>query len=165
MFSSIKLYIYLAAFLATLSAGFYGGYRWEVSVVDDLKLKYEVASTKAISEALAEKQRQDQVSSEIAKKQAMQQQIILRQTQDHLDEIQKYVKTTCISYNVIRLLNSTVLHTDPLSVPIPSGKSPSSCSGITSNTVAKSIIKNYGIADQNASQLDALIEFYNKTKK
>lgn len=162
MFTSIKLYIYLAIIAALLGGGFYLGLQIGEGEMNALKVKYEEAQILAVTNALKQRDLEDVRKDRLAKEQVQKQQRILDQTKARLNEISKYVNDSCIPWGVIRLHDSIILNKSPDQLPLPSGQSNSSCSGVRSSQLMATVLNNYSKFKQNASQLDGLSEFWQK---
>lgn len=162
MFSQFKLYAFLATVVVLLGLGFYGGYRWEVSVVDDLKLKYEEASTKAISEALNKQNLENQKAVQAAQQESVKQKQIADKTKSQLNNVEKFVKNyKCITYGLLKTLNTAAISTY-VALPLPANKTDFDCAPIDTVLLSKNIITNYGIANANSQQLNSLIAYLQK---
>lgn len=64
----------------------------------------------------------------------------------------------CISYGLVRVLDAAVLQTDPGALALPAGVTDDTCTTLTADDLAKSVVTNYGIAEQNAQQLNDLVD-------
>lgn len=89
--------------------------------------------------------------------QAAQTRIVYR-TRTLEKEIVTHVPTSvpCIPWGIVRLHDAAVLHQDPASLPTPAGQPDDACSDVAPRAFVDTVISNYGIADQNAEQLNAL---------
>lgn len=133
-----------------------------------LELKYKEAEAQAVQQALdLEHKRQllkDQQALEASKKQ----QQLVKQTQARLDEVQKTIndnKYNCIDYGTIRLFNRTVESDPAKRMPIAPREPDAKCSTLRASDFARTIIKDLGIAKQNAQQLNDLIQSIKELKE
>lgn len=168
MFSNIKIYAFITALLGSTFIGSYITHKVDNAAYEKLELSYKEAEIKVVKDALSEQQRLDEIKTQIALEANQKQQTINTQTRKQLDEISKHVKDTnkyCITWGLVRVLDASILNREASSLPLPSGRLDASCSTFTSSELAKSIINNYGIAKNNANQLDYLIKFWNSVNK
>lgn len=66
------------------------------------------------------------------------------------------VGTPCVPWGLVRLHDAAALGLDPDKVVAPAGQPDDECSGVSPADLASRIAANYGIARQNAEQLNAL---------
>lgn len=66
------------------------------------------------------------------------------------------VSSPCIPWGVVRVHDAAVLHVDPGSLQPPAGQPDDACSDVEPRAFVGAVVANYGIADANAEQLNAL---------
>lgn len=66
------------------------------------------------------------------------------------------VNAPCIPWGVVRLHDAAVLHLDPGSLQPPAGQPDDACSDVAPRAFVDAVVANYGTADANAEQLNAL---------
>lgn len=139
--------------------------RYESLVAADAR-----SQTKAVADAAAKQKALDGSGLKAAVVEAGAQDHIVTRTITLTKEIPTYVTVTqdaaasapgarpgCVSYGLVRLLDAAVLHVEPAALALPAGQSDDSCSPVEPSALASSVAGNYGVADQNAEQLNALI--------
>lgn len=62
----------------------------------------------------------------------------------------------CVPWGVVRLHDAAVLHLDPGSLQPPAGQPDDACSDVAPRAFVDAVVANYGTADANAEQLNAL---------
>lgn len=163
----VKLTIIGIFLLSLISGTAYVTHSIDKSTLLNLELKYKEAENQAVEAALAKQKAVDKLKNQQALEASKKQQQLVKQTQARLDEVNKYIKDNkygCIDIGTIRLFNSTIQSDPTKRVPIPPGKSDDSCSGIRAAEFARTIIKDLGIAKQNAQQLNDLIQALKELK-
>lgn len=164
--------LYLAGALAL--ASFFGGawltHRIDLVSYQKLELHYAQAEKEAAEKARAEQERLDNLAVQAAQGENRRQAKIAATVQSQLRKVKVYVKRLedergCIPLGVVRLFDAAVHGVEPERLPLPAGKSASSCSGLVADDLARSLVGNYGTARANASQLNALIDLIRSTKK
>lgn len=134
------------------------------SKYEALELTYKQKENDAIKNALNEQNRLDELKTQAALEDITKQRNIANTTRNQLNEVKKYIKDTCITWNTIRLYQSTILGVSPDSVPIPAGVDGSSCSGIGSTELTSNFINNIGICKTNAQSLNSARDYYLKAQ-
>jgi hypothetical protein len=126
------------------------------------------AQAAALTAVAAQQHALDQEVSQGAVSEATAQQKITVHTVTITKEVPIYVTpqidtvvVPCIPYGLVRVLDAAALATadnpvTPADLALPTGQSDDACTGIKASDLAASIAANYGIAKQNAEQLDAL---------
>lgn len=151
---------------AAVAAFLSGAGAWKITHTYDAaklaktELGYRTAELQARVEAAAEQAQEDKIVEAAAVAEASRQEAVTVHTLNLIHEVPQYVMVTkdqpCIPLGFVRLLDASVLGIDPASLPLPAGKSDDACSDVDPTALAKSIIANYGTAEANAEQLNAL---------
>lgn len=163
MLSQIKLYILLGGLAFTIASTAFVTHKVDNSRYLALELSYKEAETKAIQQALDRQKAQEQKALIAAKEETIKQREILSSTKARLDKLQNYVKNSkCITYGLLRVVNAAAKQTAPESFQLPRNKTDFDCSSVSSVELSKSIITNYGTANRNSEQLNALISYLQK---
>lgn len=120
------------------------------------------AKAEAVSEAAAIQKQQDDIALRDAVSEASAQQRIVTRTTTTVKEVPVYVTpaqdaSSCVTYGLVRLHDAAALGVDPGTLPLPAGKLDSDCTALKASDLAAGIVSNYGVARQNAEQLNALI--------
>jgi hypothetical protein len=96
-------------------------------------------------------------------KEATAQTVIVQRTNTITKEIPVYVSTSpsppvgCITWGMLRLHDAAILGVDPGSLGDPTTQPSSACSTVAPSVFLDTITENYGAANQNSEQLNALI--------
>ncbi len=124
----------------------------------DLELSYQLATGAALKQALSRQKAEDAIVLAGAVAEAKSQQQIGAVTIETTKEIVRHVSdhSNCITLGLVRVLDAEVLSVAPGSLSLASGQSDDTCAPIKASALATSIVANYGIALQNAEQLNAL---------
>lgn len=143
--------------IALLSAGAYGGYRFELGRYESLvaaKAVQDAADTKA---AMADQSARDKITSASASADAIAQPQIITRYQTITKEIPAHVSDNahCITYGLVRLLNSAA---GPAAYPVPdsASKSDDACAPVTWREFAADITSDYEAKAGNDQQLTDL---------
>lgn len=106
---------------------------------------------------------QDGLSTVHAVAEASAQERITTRTITRVQEVPRYVTQTvehrigCIPWGVVRVLDAAATHRDPADLVPAAGQPDDACAPIAPAAFTAGLVGNYGVADQNAEQLDALI--------
>jgi hypothetical protein len=149
----------LAVIVGLVAGGAYEEHRIDAAKLTSLELSYQTASATAAAQAAATQKQLDAATSAATTAAATQQAALNNQLQAEVLSVPTYVKTPatpCVPWGFIRVLDATVLGSDPASLPLPAGAANDACSTFSYATVAASIVVNYGHAKFNAAQLTAL---------
>jgi hypothetical protein len=157
---------YIAIALACLAAGGYMGYRWELGSYNSLKAANATAAAQAVQKAKDEQQIADAITLKAAVASAEEKQKIIANTGVIVQDVPVYITkrenaTHCITIGDVVLLNAAVYQVSPNSIPIASGKSPDSCSDVKASQFIKSIVSNYGKAQQAITEDNDWRNWYN----
>lgn len=177
----IKIYLALAAMFAALAVGLVVGStvtdahwqkKWNAHVAAD------AAVVKAAEDhvAAAEKVQAARDTTAAVTQAQVQERIVYRTTTiikripDHVTPAQD--ASGCVTYGLVRVLDAAALGADPGDLELPAGKSDDACAPVKASALAASIVENYGVGQQNAEQLNALIadtrartDLFNSTKE
>jgi hypothetical protein len=145
-------------------AGLVGSGAYVMHDVDNAKLEkvelsYKTAEEAAVAAAAAQQKAIDAAALAASSAEAQQQAQFATALQQELSDVQVHVSTKlvpCIPYGLVRVLDAAVLGVSASSLALPAGKSDATCSALTANDLAGSVISNYGSARANAEQLTAL---------
>lgn len=164
----------VAAFIAGLVLGGWAGHsatqkawqvKWDAHVAADAKeaAARKDAYDKAVADAVAKEKAQAEANTKAAVAEAEAQQKIVVRTQTTVKEVPTYVPTevdqrTCVTYGLVRVLDAAASGRSPADLELPAGQSDDACAPVTASALAANVASNYGVALQNAQQLDALIE-------
>jgi hypothetical protein len=176
------IWIYAAVAVAAAGVATYATHHWdEVTILQD-QVKYKALQLKdaenvttaleaqaaALTKVAAEQHALDTEVAHGAVAEAQAQGKLGEHTRTILKEIPRYVPEVinrlvpCIPYAVVRVLDAAALSTaehpvSPGDLTLPPGKSDDACADFKASDLAASIAGNYGLAGQNAEQLNALI--------
>lgn len=159
---------YLIAGAIALALGFaggaYSGYRWESGVVANIKLVDERAKNAAATDAF----RRGQKIAAANDKNGANEMTVQTKIVDHYITLTRkvpiYVTPTqdahagCISYGFIRVLVAGQRDVDPETLILPAGVADDSCTGYSLTTLAAALRAGFLTANQNAAQLNDLIQ-------
>lgn len=128
---------------------------------DKRELAWGQAVQKAKDDAARTQKAQDDATLAHAITEAQAQERIVTRTQTIIQKVDHYVtdRSTCITYGLIRVLDAAATGRDPESLQLPAGQSDDACAPVDAPTLARSVVANYGVARQNAEQLDGLIAY------
>ena len=151
----------IAACIAALLAGagtFYVVHRIDQGAIAALKLADQQAQAKALKDADAIRQSQDQANLSAALAEARAQQTIVTHTQIVSREIPAHVPQTqpCIPYGLVRVLDDAATGSDTADAAIAPGQSDDACTGISWRAFAQDVTDDYASGRANAEQLTAL---------
>lgn len=157
-----SLAIYAIVALAIAGGSAFVTHRFDTATLNALKLSYAAAEKQAIMRAKDDQYAADQVALNAAVAEGDKQRGIAVRTQRSLNEVRRHVKEltrSCITYGLVRVLDAAVLGADADELALPAGKSDDACAPVTADALASSVIENYGVAEANAEQLNALQDF------
>lgn len=161
VFNGLQGYLIVAIVvgLGAAAGGYYVAHKAGEAKIAALELRMATASVKAVKEAAEEQQRLDRIGLDAALALGKTTLAIEVGTVKLVTEIEHHVKVTsipCVPYGLIRVLDAAVLGYSAESLALPAGQSDDSCALVDAQVLAKSIASNYGTANANAAQLDAL---------
>lgn len=159
--TTIKYAAFGVAALVLAAGGFYAGYRWEMGAYQKLKAQDAQASAAAVTAALSNQRRVDQLNSDAAMRQVLAQQKIVTQTVTVTKEIPRYVHDQVIcpgpTVGLARVLRAAAAGVDPASLSVAPGQSDDTCSDVTPSEVAGWFTDYASASRQNAEQLNGLV--------
>lgn len=156
--NTLKLILIAVGIFGLIGGTAYITHRVDNSKYEALELQYSQAVAKAQQEELTREQAIDKAKDQAALEATQAQQVIINSTKDQLNALKKYTNSHCITNGIVSVLNSSALGDQSKSVSNASGQSLNTCSTIASARVYEWIVRNNGIARQNAKQLDELIK-------
>ena len=132
-------------------------YRGQIA---EIRLEQERAKLVAFSQGAALQEGIDKAVIRVGGRTAVAQENVVTRIVKIREEIPIYVKddSTCITWGLVRVLDAAVHGVDPAALPLAPGESNETCADIGADTLADSIVANYGRAGENAVQLNGLIE-------
>lgn len=143
-----------------LAGGGYAGFRFEKSVVDELRLSDAKAMTAAVLAASVVQKHEDEVALAAAVKEASQQTQIITRTVTLNKEIPFYVhdQIPCpgLTVGLARVLRAAAAGADPATLQLAAGQSDVNCSNVAPSEVAGWFAQYAGAAQANSEQLTAL---------
>jgi hypothetical protein len=165
-FAEIKLAVALVALLGAAGTGFMLAHRLDASKYTNLELSYAQAQAKAVAQAQAEQARLDAIAVQAGQAEAAHQAALAASTAAQLREVKSHVQADshCITWGLVRVLDAAVHRVSASSLVLPAGKSDGSCAPYGSDELARSVVGNYGIANQNAEQLNGLVGAIRKSR-
>ncbi len=118
----------------------------------------EKAKLEAFRRGAAVQEGVDKAVIRVGGKAALAQQKVVTRTIKIREEIPIYVKdsSTCITVGLVRVFDAAVHGVDPAALDLAPGESNDTCAEIGADTLADAIVANFGIAHENAAQLDGL---------
>ncbi len=142
--------------------------RYDALVISHAKAdaKAAEASRKAQEAAVAAARATERATAVLAQESALRaaaaDQKIVYRTNTIIKEVPTHVTAqtdarVCVPVGLVRLLDAAALGVDPADLVLPAGQSDDTCSSVRASDLARSVVGNYGIARQNAEQLDQLI--------
>lgn len=160
---SLKLAAISAAAAFTLGA--FGGGWLAHELAQGRAAKLEVTQQRAFNAAIAIARTAERAQAETDFKAGMgafmRDQIIQKRTITLIQKVPTYVTqkqdVACVSYGLVRVLDAAVSGADPADLELPAGQSDDACSPVKPSDLARSVAGNYGVASQNAEQLNSLI--------
>jgi hypothetical protein len=170
MWTTIKTFLstYKLYCLGAVAAGAIAGAVWVTHAIDGaayakLELQYSQATAKAAAAALNYQKQLNSLSAKHSAAEGTAQTTLAADTSGRIKEVTKYVTTyrdrACVPYGLVRVLDADVLGVRPDALALPAGQSDDACAPVSAADLASSIIQNYGLAQQNAEQLNALIAY------
>ncbi len=156
----LKLLPYVAAALLASFGTWYVTHGLDERKYLAREVGLRAAEAKAAEINLAVERSMAAVNLNAAVKQGNRQQAILTRTLNNMKEVLSHVtpNSPCITLGFIRVLDAEVLGVSADDLPLAAGQSDDACSPLSTAAVAERIVRNFGIARQNAEQLDGLIE-------
>lgn len=131
------------------------------------KLDREVNKAVAIqaavnAKAVVQQKAQSDLALKSAVTEASAQERIVTQTRTVIKEVPTYVTPAqdargCVTYGLVRVLDAASQGVGPADLGLPAGQSDDACSPLKASDLAAGVAENFGIARQNAQQLDGLI--------
>ena len=149
----------LAVVAGLVAGGAYEEHRIDAGKLTSLELSYQTAQAAAVAQAATTQKQLDQATQSATAAALTSQATLNSQLQTEVLSVPTYVKTPatpCVPWGFIRVLDATILGSDPAKLPLPAGAANDACSTFTYDAVAASIVINYGHAKFNAAQLTAL---------
>lgn len=159
------------AALALVGGSVYATHHWDSAAYNALVAKQAKAQVAAVTQAAAAQKKLDAAGTKASTTDAVAQQQIVTRTVTLTKEVPVYVtraqdqaadapgaRPGCVSYGVVRVLDAAVLGVSPSSLALPAGKSDDDCSPVDPSALAAGVAGNYGVAQQNAQQLNDLID-------
>ena len=143
----------------------YAGYRLASQLDQGRYVALQYADAKALADGelkvATQQKAYDDAAINAAVHEGEAQQKIAVRTVTITKEIPTYVtaqqdRVACVSYGLVRVLDAAVLGVDPASLPLPPDVTDDTCTALKASDLAASIADNYGTAEANAEQLDAL---------
>lgn len=126
-------------------------------------LAVAAAHQEAVVKELARRQVKSQVelSDRTGAAEAVAQVQIETRTRTIIKEVPVYVTasqdaSSCVSYGLVLVLDAAAQGLDPSQLDLAPGQSADACAPVKASDLARSVAENYGVARQNAQQLDAL---------
>lgn len=151
----------VVAFLAGAGSGSWITHELAQAKADRLELAQQRAYNKAINAARAAERTQAQKDFKAEKEHLQRQRRNSVRYVNLTKEVPVYVTEiqdrACVPYGLVRVLDAAALGSDPAALELPPGKSNDDCSPLEPSALARGILRNYEVAQQNAEQLDALI--------
>lgn len=158
--STIKLYVMAGALLAAVLGSAVVTHKVDNSRYEALQIKIEKAHEKALDDAIALQQKEDQINVEQAQAYAAEQQRLATSAAQQLKEVEAHVKANgshCVTWGLVRVLDSAATRRAVAEMPAPAGKSDDACAPTDAIALARNVVGNYYTAHANADQLNALI--------
>lgn len=135
-----------------------------------LELADKTAQVAAVSAAAAQQKQLDVAATTAAVADAQAQAALVTRAAALTQEIPAHVtpaqdqaaaapgaRPGCVSYGLVRLLDAATLGVPAASLALPAGESDDACAPVEPSALASSVAANYGVAEQNAQQLNDLI--------
>lgn len=161
--AQLKLIGLLVGFGLSFAAGGAVMHRMDEGRYQKLLTSQARAETKAQVDARAAEHRQTVVVAAAVTKEAVAQERIVNHTITLIRKVPVYVTPAqdadvhCITWGLVRLHDAAALGADPAGLVPPAGQPDDACAPVKASDLASAIVVNYGVARQNAEQLDALI--------
>jgi hypothetical protein len=132
-----------------------------------LRLDDAQALVAGMKAAAAKQAALDKITHDADVAEAAKQKQIVTRTVTLTKEVPVYVTaqqdaSTCVSYGLIRVLVAAARGVDPATLALPAGELNESCTGLPISAVAATLGEVYGVAEQNAEQLNALEDAISK---
>lgn len=167
-FAEIKLGLLTAWTLAVMLGAAVITHKVDNARYEALELKYKTAEAEGLKAAAAEQAKIDEIARQAAQADAEGQRQLADSLRVQLAEVPVHVsvkRIPCVSYGFIRVLDAAVLRTTASGLRLPAGGADDACAPVTADTVAKSVVENFGACNANADQLDRLIGVNRKFMK
>lgn len=166
--SSVSGLIMLLLVVAGLvGSGAYVEHQVDEGTIQKMDASYAAAQASAVAASAALQKQVDDQALAAAQQETLAQAAQTASLQQELSNVhtQAPVLTKaipCVPLALIQLLDAAVLRVPASSLAFPAGKSASSCSAITADELASSVVSNYSASNANAEQLNALIALLKK---
>lgn len=131
----------------------------DLAKLQKVELEYKQAQADAAAAAKAEQAQLDKVSSDADAAELAQQKQMLADTQTRLAQVSKRVTrgaNNCITWDLVRAIDSAAFGVDSDSMPLPAGKTGASCAGVDPAQLAAGIVANYAVGSRNKAVADGL---------
>lgn len=164
--SASGILVVLGVLAGSFGLGMFEEHKIGVGQIDKLKLEYAQAQAKAIADAAAQQKRFDTLAVGSAQAEGAKQASIVTLSRKQQLEIPHYVPVirACVPVGLVRVLHAAATGVSTADVPLAPGKSDDACSAAGWPDLARAIVADFGTSRQNATQLDALIDFMRKAK-
>lgn len=134
--------------------------RLDAAHLAELKQSVAEANLAAAQKSLALTAAQEALSQQTGAAEGQAQAQIITRTNTIIQKVPQYVTVTqdraCVPYGLVRVLDAAALGLDPADLQPPAGQSDDACAPVTTSDLARSVAGNYGVARQNAEQLNGL---------
>ena len=161
---SLKVAAVLVALAFSIGAAGGGWLAHELAQAKALRKEFAMqeAWTKAVNAAREKERAQAQKDFDTAYDQLRAQKRIEYRYVTLNKEVPTYVTPAqdargCVTYGLVRLLDAAALGRSPSDLDLPAGTTDDACSPLAPSALARGLLDNYAVAQQNAEQLDALI--------
>lgn len=149
----------LAVVAGLIGVGAYEEHRVDLGKLNAIEASYAQAQARAVAEAAATQKQLDAVTLAAVNTESKAQTQLSSTLQQELADVPVRVvvkSIPCVPWGLVRLLDATILGVSAASLNLPAGKSDGSCSPYGADELARTIVSNYGRANANAEQLNAL---------
>jgi hypothetical protein len=150
------------------AGGIYIAHHWDAGDVAALQKKIAIiqrddarAKTAMLAAAADRMRRADAISLNAAVAEATAQQRLADEKSVIAKEVHRHVASNvhnrvCLSFGLVRVLDSASLGADPDALSLPAGESDGACAPVAAADLAENVAANYAAARSNAEQLNAL---------
>lgn len=155
----IKLALIAVAILGASALTAHFVHQIDLAKMEKQQLEYQQKESEAKAAAAAEQKQLDKVSSDADATALAEQRQALADTQARLAQVSKRVTrgaNNCITWDLVQAIDSAAFGVDPSTMPLPPGKTGSSCAGVDPAQLAAGIVSNYAIGAQNRAVADGL---------
>lgn len=168
--TEIKAVIGIVMLLVAGVAGAVVTHKVDAAGYARLELAQQQAATAALQAALAKQRAYDEAALKAAKDEADRQAALAAEANARAQEVKvhvitKYISSRCVPYGFVRVLDAAASGRLAADLPLPAGKSDVTCAPVTWADLARAIVANYDTAEENAEQLNALIDYIRKMAK